>query len=61
MEQLPDLSTLSHAEKDHIIHAIFDALVALRQDVAVLQAENSALQTEVQCDVLTAFLGVIIL
>jgi ribosomal protein L29 len=47
MKQLPDLSTLSHAEKDHLIHALFDALVALRQDVAALQAENATLQAEV--------------
>jgi hypothetical protein len=47
MEQLPDLSTLSRAEKDYLLHSLFDALVALRQDVAALRAENRALQTEV--------------
>jgi hypothetical protein len=45
MEQLPDLSTLSHAEKDHLLHSLFDALVALRQDVAALQAEASVLSS----------------
>jgi hypothetical protein len=48
MEQLPDLSTLSHAEKDHLLHALFDALMALCQDVAALQAENEVLQAEAQ-------------
>jgi hypothetical protein len=31
MEQLPNLSGLSHEEKDAIIHLLFDTVLALRQ------------------------------
>jgi hypothetical protein len=36
MKQLPNLSGLSHEEKDAIIHLLFDAVLALRQEAAPL-------------------------
>ena len=44
MEQLPNLSGLSHEEKDTIIHLLFDTVLALRQEVAALRAENAELK-----------------
>jgi transposase len=44
MEQLPNLSGLSHEEKDAIIHLLFDTVLALRQEVSALRAENAELQ-----------------
>jgi len=48
MEQLPNLSGLSHEEKDAIIHLLFDTVLALRQEVAALRAENAELKAELQ-------------
>jgi transposase len=48
MEQLPNLSGLSHEEKDAIIHLLFDTVLALRQEVAALRAENAELKAELE-------------
>jgi cell division protein FtsB len=48
MEQLPNLSGLSHEEKDAIIHLLFDTVLALRQEVSALRAENAELKAELQ-------------
>ena len=48
MEQLPNLSGLSHEEKDAIIHLLFDTVLTLRQEVAALRAENAEWKAELQ-------------
>jgi regulator of replication initiation timing len=48
MEQLPNLSGLSHEEKDTIIHLLFDTVLALCQQVAALRAGNAKLKAELQ-------------
>jgi transposase len=41
MERLPDLSTLSHEQKDALIHALWAQVQALRAQVEVLASEAS--------------------
>ncbi|QGU33687.1 IS66 family transposase [Thermochromatium tepidum] len=47
MERLPDLADLTHAEKDALIHLLWDWVTALRQEVVRLTAEVTRLQGEV--------------
>jgi hypothetical protein len=47
MERLPDLAGLTHAEKDALIHQLWDWVTALRQEVVRLTAEVTRLQGEV--------------
>jgi uncharacterized coiled-coil protein SlyX len=47
MERLPDLAHLTHAEKDALIHALWDLVTALRQEGVRLAAEVTRLQEEV--------------
>jgi len=47
METLPDLTGLSHAQKDEVIHALWDLVTALRQEVVELKAEVASLKAEV--------------
>jgi hypothetical protein len=43
MERLPDLAGLTHAEKDALIHALWDWVTALRQEGVRLAAEVTRL------------------
>jgi transposase len=47
MERLPELAGLTHAEKDDVIHALWDLVTALRQEVVGLKAEVASLKAEV--------------
>lgn len=47
METLPDLAGLTHAEKDEVIHALWDVVTALRKEVVGLKAEVASLKAEV--------------
>ena len=47
MERLPDLADLTHAEKDAVIHALWDLVTVLRQEVIGLKAEVASLKEEV--------------
>ena len=47
MERLPDLAGLTHAEKDALIHALWELVTGLRQEVVRLAAEVTRLQEEV--------------
>lgn len=44
MECLPDLAGLTHAQKDEIIHVLWDMVTALRKEVAELKAEVADLR-----------------
>ena len=44
MDRLPDLSSLSHAEKDALIHALWAQVQALTAQVATLAARIAALE-----------------
>ncbi|MBF0333377.1 MAG: hypothetical protein HQL40_06980, partial [Alphaproteobacteria bacterium] len=43
----PDLSQLSHEQKDALIYALLDRVDALVAEVAALRAENAALKARV--------------
>lgn len=47
METLSDLAGLTHAEKDEVIHALWDLVTALRKEVVELKAEVANLKAEV--------------
>ena len=47
MERLPELAGLTHAEKDEVIHALWDLVTALRKEVVELKAEVASLKAEV--------------
>lgn len=47
MESLPDITGLSHAQKDEVIYALWDLVTALRKEVAELKAEVTNLKAEV--------------
>jgi transposase len=47
MKELPDLTALSHSEKDALIHTLWDMVHELRREVVELKAEMSKLQSEV--------------
>ena len=47
MERLPDLSTLSHEQKDALIHALWAQVQALRAQVEVLASEATRLRSRV--------------
>jgi transposase len=47
MESLPDLTGLTHGQKDEVIHALWDLVTALRQEVVELKAEVASLKMEV--------------
>ena len=44
MESLPDLSGLTHSQKDEIIHVLWDMVTALRKEVAELKTEVANLK-----------------
>ncbi len=44
MKELPDLSVLSHAEKDALIHALWGMAQSLTEQLEVLTAEVSELK-----------------
>ena len=46
MERLPDLSGLSHAQKDQLIHALWGIIGELRQEVSRLQNQAQLLEGE---------------
>src|SRR5260370_1591309 len=57
MAARPDLSRLTHDEKDRLIHALLDqvealraAVALLREEVGVLRAENKELQRRLGLD-----------
>jgi len=47
MERLPELADLTHEQKDELIHALWDLVVALRTEVVGLKAEVANLQAEI--------------
>ena len=47
MERLPDLSSLSHEQKDALIHALWAQVHALRAQVEVLTSEGTRLRSRV--------------
>lgn len=47
METLPDLAGLTHAQKDEVIHALWDLVTVLRQKVVELKAEVASLKAEI--------------
>ena len=47
MQELPNLTTLSHPEKDALIHALWELVRDLRREVVELKAEVASLKTEV--------------
>ena len=46
MERLPELSGLSHADKDHLIHFLWESLGELREELSELRAAVQWLETE---------------
>lgn len=47
MESLPEFAGLTHAQKDEVIHVLWDLVTALRKEVVELKAEVATLKTEV--------------
>ena len=47
MERLPDLSSLSHEQKDALIHALWAQVQALREQVEILTSEVTRLRSRV--------------
>ena len=47
MERLPDLSSLSHEQKDALIHALWAQVQALREQVEILTSEVTHLRSRI--------------
>ena len=47
MERLPDLAGLTHAEKDALIHALWDLVTALRQELVESRAKAASQEEEI--------------
>ena len=47
METLPDLTGLTHAQKDDVIHVLWDLVTALRKEVVELKVDVARLKAEV--------------